>query len=177
MKKVAVFLLSIMIIFLVGCGKSSSPVVDVITSNIETGEIHYWTIYDNNSSEEIEEFEPANIQVLQVSDNDFSSEINGKKISVSVNKYELEDEDGGRYEADGNLRRIIDDVAENAGHDIYGVKIYNVDGNIFVFEKHNVNWQLPCVLYQYFPDTRELSKLYQWDGVELVGLGNIRIAD
>jgi hypothetical protein len=177
MKRGSIILLSILAISLLGCGKSSSPVIDVITSNTELGEVQYWTIYDNNKAEKAEEFQPVNIKVLNVPDNDFSSEINGNKISVIVNEYEIEDEYGSSYEADGNLRRIIDDVAENADHDIFGVKILNVDGNIFVFEKHNVNWQLPCVLYQYFPDTRELSKLYQWDGVELVGLGNIRIAD
>ena len=119
MKRGSIILLSILAISLLGCGKSSSPVIDVITSNTESGEVQYWTIYDNNKAEKAEEIQPVNIKVLNVPDNDFSSEIVGNKTLISVNEYEIEDEDGKRFEADGNLRKIIDvllPAAETSGH-------------------------------------------------------------
>ena len=61
-------------------------------------------------------------------------------------------------------------VADNAEHDIFDVMILIDGGKYFVFEKHNVNLQTPCVLYKYNGDARILEKLYQWDDAELIGI-------
>ena len=71
------------------------------------------------------------------------------------------------YEIIKNLMQCVADTAE---HDFFSVTIIIDDGKYFVFEELNVNWQSPCLLYQYDTDAGALQELSRWEDVKLQGI-------
>lgn len=55
-------------------------------------------------------------------------------------------------------------------HDLMTVKIFDVDGEIFVYAEKNVNLWIPCSLYYFDRTDRRLVELYTFDGREVRSL-------
>lgn len=171
MKKPAMLVLLIMLLSILGgCGDQGNPVVKTITSKNGSSKTDYSIVYDNGKIGKTDEFEPDEATFLFVENGDFKSSMDDGKITVTLDTTELTDEDGNPYETDDTLMALMESVANNAEHDIFDVKII-IDGDrYFVFEKHNVNFWTPCVLYEYYPADSKLTELYKWDDVELTGI-------
>lgn len=166
-------LLSVLVFLLVmtGCGKDvGEPVVRTITTKTGSSEKEYTLIYENGKGTAVEEFVVDDALFLSADKEDFVSGIKNGKVSVCLNGTKLTDADGNPYEADAIVKNLMQCVAGTAEHDFLSVTIIIDDGTYFVFEKLNVNWQSPCVLYRYDTDAGALKELYRWEDVELQGI-------
>lgn len=166
-------LLSVLVflMFMTGCGKDAGePVVRTITTKTGSSEKAYTLIYENGKGKETEEFPADDAVFLSADQEDFASEIKNGKITVRLNGTKLTDADGNSYDEDTIINALMQCVAGTAEHDLFSVTIIIDDGKYFVFEKLNVNWQSPCILYQYDTDAGALKELYRWEDVELQGI-------
>ena len=171
MKKLTMLFLLIMLLsVLEGCTDQGNPIIKTITSTKESSKTDYSIIYDSGKIAKTDKFDPDDATILSAENGDFISSMDDGKITVSLDKTDLTDVDGNPYEADDILMDLMKCVADNTEHDIFDVKII-IDGDrYYVFEKHNVNFWTPCVLYEYDPADSKLTELYKWDDVELTGI-------
>ena len=171
MKKLLMLLLmTIFLSVLGGCGVHGNPVVKTITYKKGSNRADYAVVYDSRKIEKTNEFDPDDATILLAENGDFMSDMDNGKITVSLVSTELTDVDGNTVEADKTITALMESVANYAEHDIFDVKII-IDGDrYFVFEKHNVNFWTPCVLYEYDPAATKLTELHKWDDVELSGI-------
>ncbi len=172
MNKIFILLFILVLPFVMaGCGRNDGkPVVKTITTKAGSSEKEYTLIYENGKGKATEEFAADDALFLLADQEDFSSEIENGKITVRLNGTKLTDADGNPYEADKIINSLMQCVAETAEHDLVSVTILIDDGTYFVFEEWNVNWQSPCVLYQYDTEAGALKELYRWDDVKLQGI-------
>ena len=172
MRRIGIITVSLMIMsFLAGCGTTTSnPVVMAITSKPRTGEKEYSIIYDNGKIEAGSEFAPDEAIVLYADNDDFVANTENGKVIVGLEDTKITDDAGNPYDADDMMRTIMKSIADSADHDIFDVCIIINSGRYFVFEKHNVNIQTPCVLYEYDTTAKVLNELCRWDDVDLKGI-------
>ena len=84
----------------------------------------------------------------------------------------LYDSVGNTVEPDETMIDMMHAAADQIDHAIFDFQIIVVDGHrYFAFVKLNVNWQDPCVLYEY--DGGLLRELAQWDNMRLLSIGFI----
>ncbi len=165
-----VLLLTASALLLAGCGRAERPVVKTITVNSSNEEKEYSIIYDNGKIGRTEEFSPDNAIFLYAEEGDFAATTKGGKITVTLADTKLTDSEGTESDPDDAMLSLMQRVADNAEHDIFDV-IFIIDGSrYFVFEKHNVNLQIPCVLYEYDTESDSLKELCRWEDVELEGI-------
>lgn len=164
-------LLAILTVLLTDCGTTTSnTVVRAITSKPGTDEKEYSIVYDNGKIEATSEFTPDETIVLYADNDDFSANVENGKVNVRLDGTKLTDDTGDPYDTDDVIRSLMKSIADNAEHDIFDVSIIIDDDRYFVFEKHNVNIQTPCVLYEYDTATKVLDELCRWDDVDLKGI-------
>ena len=164
-------LLAILTVLLTGCGTTTSnPVVKAVTSKPGTDEKEYSIVYDNGKIEATSEFTPDETIILYADNDDFSANVENGKVNVRLDGTKLTDDTGDPYDTDDVIRSLMKSIADNAEHDIFDVSIIIDDDRYFVFEKHNVNIQTPCVLYEYETATKVLDELCRWDDVNLKGI-------
>ncbi|MBR4573718.1 MAG: hypothetical protein IKO16_02300 [Lachnospiraceae bacterium] len=163
--------MAVLTVILGGCGTTTSnPVVRAITSKPGTDEKEYSIVYDNGKIEATSEFAPDEAIVLYADSDDFVANTENGKVNVRLDDTKLTDDTGNPYDTDDVIQSLMQDIADNAEHDIFDVSII-IDGDrYFVFEKHNVNIQTPCVLYEYDTATKVLDELCRWDDVDLKGI-------
>ena len=172
MKKMRIVLfLAVLTVILGGCGTTTSnPVVRAITSKPGTDKKEYSIVYDNGKIEVTSEFTPDETIILYADDDDFSANVENGKVNVRLDDTKLTDDSGDPYDTDDVIRSLMQDIADNAEHDIFDVSIIIDDDRYFVFEKHNVNIQTPCVLYEYDTTAKVLNELCRWEDVDLIGI-------
>ena len=162
---------AVLTVILGGCGTTvSNPIVKAITSKPGTDEKEYSIVYDNGKIEAASEFAPDEAIVLYADNDDFVANTENGKVIVRLENTKLTDDAGNPYDADDMMRTFMQRIAESADHDIFDVCIIIDSGRYFVFEKHNVNIQTPCVLYEYDTATKVLDELCRWDDVDLKGI-------
>lgn len=172
MKKMRIVLiLAVLTVILGGCGTTTSnPVVRAITSKPGTDEKEYSIVYDNGKIEATSEFAPDEAIVLYADSDDFVANTENGKVNVRLDDTKLTDDTGNPYDTDDVIQSLMQDIADNAEHDIFDVSII-IDGDrFFVFEKHNVNIHTPCVLYEYDITAKGLNELCRWEDVDLIGI-------
>lgn len=172
MKRIIIMVSTMLLIILAaGCGTiAASPVIKTITVKNSTEENEYSIIYDNGKKETVDEFIPDDALFLYVDNEDFSSNIRNGRVHVGLEATKLTDSDGNIYDADEMLQTIMQCIADSAEHEIFDVTIIIYEGGYYVFEKHNVNIQTPCVLYEYDTATMVLNELCRWNDVDLKGI-------
>ncbi|MBQ6320491.1 MAG: hypothetical protein IJI23_12005 [Lachnospiraceae bacterium] len=172
MKKMRIVLfLAVLTVILGGCGTTTSnPVVRAITSKPGTDKKEYSIVYDNSQIEATSEFTPDETIILYADNDDFSANVENGKVNVRLDDTKLTDDTGDPYDTDDVIRSLMQDIADNAEHDIFDVSIIIDDDRYFVFEKHNVNIQTPCVLYEYDTTAKVLNELCRWEDVDLIGI-------
>lgn len=170
-KVISIMILTVFATSLFACGTApAEAVVKTITEKEDSYEKIYSIIYDNETEKTTDAFTPDDATFLYAEDDVFISNVKEGAVSVSLNDTRLTDSAGDSYDVDEIMYTLLECIAENAEHDIFGVTVIIDDGSYFVFEKHNVNLYTPCVLYKYDKDTDELKKLYQWENVNLIGI-------
>lgn len=164
-------LLAILTVLLTGCGTTTSnPVVKAVTSKPGTDEKEYSIVYDNGKIEATSEFTPDETIILYADNDDFSANVENGKVNVRLDGTKLTDDTGDPYDTDDVIRSLMKSIADNAEHDIFDVSIIIDDDRYFVFEKHNVNIQTPCVLYEYDTTAKVLNELCRWEDADLIGI-------
>ena len=172
MKKMRIVLiLAVLTVILGGCGTTTSnPIVKAITSKPGTDEKEYSIVYNNGKIEAASEFAPDEAIVLYADSDDFVANTENGKVNVRLDDTKLTDDTGNPYDTDDVIQSLMQDIADNAEHDIFDVSII-IDGDrFFVFEKHNVNIHTPCVLYEYDITAKGLNELCRWEDVDLIGI-------
>ena len=163
--------MAVLTVILGGCGTTTSnPVVRAITSKPGTDKKEYSIVYDNSQIEATSEFTPDETIILYADNDDFSANVENRKVNVRLDGTKLTDDTGDPYDTDDVIRSLMQDIADNAEHDIFDVSIIIDDDRYFVFEKHNVNIQTPCVLYEYDTTAKVLNELCRWEDVDLIGI-------
>ncbi len=81
----------------------------------------------------------------------------------------LADEEGNSVPLTEDFTAILKHL-DKIDHWIMTAKIMEAQGRLFVYTELNVNLWDPCTLYQYDPDSRQMTELYTWDDREPVGL-------
>lgn len=172
MRRSVIITVSLMIMcLLAGCNTADiKPVVKTITSKLGTDKKEYSIVYDNGKIEVTSEFTPDETIILYADDDDFSANVENGKVNVRLDDTKLTDDSGDPYDTDDVIRSLMQDIADNAEHDIFDVSIIIDDDRYFVFEKHNVNIQTPCVLYEYDTTAKVLNELCRWEDVDLIGI-------
>ena len=163
--------MAVLTVILGGCGTTTSnPVVRAITSKPGTDKKEYSIVYDNSQIEATSEFTPDETIILYADNDDFSANVENRKVNVRLDGTKLTDDTGDPYDTDDVIRSLMKSIADNAEHDIFDVSIIIDDDRYFVFEKHNVNIQTPCVLYEYDTTAKVLNELCRWEDVDLIGI-------
>ena len=161
---------------LTACGDVSSheavPILKVViqAEGSDTADYEYITVYNDGNCAETEAFDPDDSAFYTSVNGNFYLSIVNNKFVNSLESTILIDSNGNITEADEIMTGIMKAAADTIHHDIWQLKII-ADGNrYYAFIKLNVNWQSPCILYQYDTVTAELTELCRWDGVDLVGI-------
>ena len=163
--------MAVLTVILGGCGTTTSnPIVKAITSKPGTDEKEYSIVYNNGKIEAASEFAPDEAIVLYADSDDFVANTENGKVIVRLENTKLTDDAGNPYDADDMMRTIMQSIADSVDHDIFDVCIIIDSGRYFVFEKHNVNIQTPCVLYEYDTTAKVLNELCHWEDADLIGI-------
>lgn len=139
----------------------------------EKGEnVQYFALADGRRIRETAPFAPEPMTVYTVPDPSAVSvqqirQNAGKKASLTT--LGLKDKDGNSVPLTEDFTAILKQLDE-IDHWIMTVRIIEVQGRLFVYTELNVNLWDPCALYQYDPDSRQLTELYTWNNKDPVGL-------
>lgn len=172
MKRIYVFFVCIMMVaMLVSCGYES-PVLKVMLQSAKSDEAayEYMAVYDNGKSSVIDAFDSDDAAFYTAESGDFASSIVNNTVINNLNSTLLIDDHGNKTNADEIMTAIMQSAADKINHDIIQFTIITDEDRYFAFVKLNVNWQSPCILYEYDAATSGLTELCRWDGVDLVGI-------
>ena len=134
--------------------------------------VHYFALADGQRIRETAPFAPEPMTVYAVPG---PSEVSVQQIRQNADKKAslttlgMEDEDGNTVPLTEDFTAILKRLDE-IDHWVMTAKIMEVQGRLFVYTELNVNLWTPCTLYQYDPDSGQLTELYTWDNQEPVGL-------
>ena len=172
MKRIFAFLTCIMItLMLAACGQAS-PVLKVIIQSEESdvADYEYLVVYDNEKSAATDSFVPDDTVSYTAESGDFVSSIVNNKIVNTLGSTILIDDHGSETDADEIMTAIMQLGADTINHPIFQFTIIADRDRYFAFVKLNVNWQSPCILYEYDVKNGSLIELCRWDGVDLMGI-------
>lgn len=182
---------------IVGAADKNQPIIDVVTVdkgdvldkydidilksdviNNKSIEKNYYRIYsskdpiDNflDTDVDLKSIEPFEIDNAEICSYSYFTSYNDDELVPSS---KLSDETGKTVEITPVLDDILDAI-ENVKHDKINMKIFNDNGDYYVYLELNTNWWYPCELYHYDKESKSLDLIYQFDGEEIVGIKKIR---
>lgn len=182
---------------IVGAADKNQPIIDVVTVdkgdvldkydidilksdviNNKSIEKNYYRIYsskdpiDNflDTDVDLKSIEPFEIDNAEIYSYSYFTSYNDDELVPSS---KLSDETGKTVEITPVLDDILDAI-ENVKHDKINMKIFNDNGDYYVYLELNTNWWYPCELYHYDKESKSLDLIYQFDGEEIVGIKKIR---
>ena len=182
---------------IVGAADKNQPIIDVVTVdkgdvldkydidilksdviNNKSIEKNYYRIYsskdpiDNflDTDVDLKSIEPFEIDNAEIYSYSYFTSYNDDELVPSS---KLSDETGKTVEITPVLDDILDAI-ENVKHDKINMKIFNDNGDYYVYLELNTNWWYPCELYHYDKESKSLDLIYQFDGEESVGIKKIR---
>lgn len=149
-----------------------SPVLLVKIREQETAEntFQYLAVYPNGKTAETDAFDPEDAVFYTAAHGDFVSSIQNKTVINTLNATTLIDESGTEAEADEVIAGMMQAAADSIEHDIWRFQAISAGTRYFAFVELNVNWQSPCILYEYNVEANHLTELCRWDGVDLIGI-------
>ncbi len=173
MKKPLVCLLCVLLALLTSCGQPASteaavPVLRVVICDGDADT--YLAVYPHGETAEIGEFDPDTAAFYTAAHGDFFSSIENNRVRNALIATTLIDTNGNQVEADRTIAAMMQAAADTITHDIWKFHAITVGSRCFAFVELNVNWQSPCILYEYDAAQSSLTELCRWDGVELVGI-------
>lgn len=140
-----------------GCGNHGTPVVKVVTSSVDDGTKSYEIVYKDGKVEKTDEFTPEADTIYRADDGDYSSDVKDGKITVTLNRTKLTDEDGNDIEPDENTTRLMQWIADNSEHDFLAVYTTNLQDKYFAMVELNTNWSDPCICTCMIPGSSSSS--------------------
>lgn len=167
--KIMLFTIIIMMFILTSCKTSNKLVVNLMTKSETSEEMEYVSIYSNGKSKKIDAFISDAFQMYTADSRSFSSYISNNKVFNRINKIALEDSDGNVVDNDEIITGIFQS-AEKLEHDIWKFQIFKVLDHYFILVKFNVNWQSPCIFYEYDKTNKELKLLHRFQGIDIIGI-------
>ncbi|MCD8018864.1 MAG: hypothetical protein LUF92_04570 [Clostridiales bacterium] len=178
MRRFLTVLLCMMIfVTLTACGNTASigdnsSVLKVVIQDEEadTEAYDYLAVYQDGKTSEIDAFHPDDMIFYTAASEDFTSSIKGNTVVNKLTATTLIDENGNQTRADETITEMMQTVADMVEHDIWQFQVITGGKRYFAFVKLNVNWQSPCILYEYDASTDSLTELCRWDGVDLLGI-------
>lgn len=172
MKRIFAYLsCTMMVLMLVACERSS-PILKVIIQNegSDAADHEYLIVYDHGKSAATDAFVPDDTVSYTAEFGAFVSNIVGNKIINTLGSTLLIDDYGRKIDADEIMTAIMQTGAASIDHSICQFTIITDGDRYFTFVKLNVNWQSPCILYEYNVADGSLTELCRWDGVDLMGI-------
>lgn len=182
---------------IVDAADKNQPIIDVVT--VDKGDVldkydinilksdviknksiekNYYRIY--SSKDPIDNFLDTDVDLKSIEPFEIdNAEIYSYSYFTSYNDDEpvppskLSDETGKTVEITPVLDDILDAI-ENVKHDKINMKIFNDNGDYYVYLELNTNWWYPCEMYHYDKESKSLDLIYQFDGEEIVGIKKIR---
>ena len=150
---------------IVDAADKNQPIIDVVT--VDKGDVIDNFFDTDVDLKSIEPFEIDNAEIYSYSY--FTSYNDDEPVPPS----KLSDENGKKVEITPVLDDILDAV-EKEKHNKINMKIFNDNGDYYVYLELNTNWWYPCELYHYDKDSKSLDLIYQFDGEEIVGIKKIK---
>ncbi len=162
----------LLVLFTACGGDDSVPILKVIlqSSEADASTYEYLTVYHNGKSSSIDAFEPDDAAYYAAVHGDFDSYIENNTVHNILKATTLIDENNEEFEADEVIAAMMQSAADSIEHDIWKFQAITTEGRYFAFVELNVNWQSPCVLYEYDAAENILIELCRWDGVDLIGI-------
>lgn len=132
----------------------------------------YETVYASGKSRACDAFTPDTCVFYTADYADFdTTALRTHRVNTLV-AATLYDSVGNTVEPDETMIDMMYAAADQIDHAIFDFQIIVVDGHrYFAFVRLNVNWQDPCVLYEY--DGGQLCELAQWDNMRPLSIGLI----
>ena len=132
----------------------------------------YETVYASGKSRRCDAFTPDSAVFYTADYADFdTSALRSHRVNTLV-ATTLYDSVGNVVEPNETMIAMMHAAADQIDHAIFDFQIIVVNGQrYFAFVKLNVNWWVPCTLYEY--EGGELRKLAQWDNMRLLSVGLI----
>lgn len=148
--------------------KGALPVVRISVNYTEKKQTENCVIYDDMGKETVKEpVDGKHTKILTADNSIFESELVDDKVANRVTSYDLTDSNGKQVTADETTKSLIDNTAKHIPHEIFEERIFITSGRYFAAVKTNVNWQDPCELYEFYPDTQEFKPLFKWYNTEI----------
>ena len=167
-------LVLIIILLLFVRNESDEPILHVALKSAggQAAAYVYETVYASGRSRACDAFTPDTCVFYTADYADFdTTALRTHRVNTLV-AATLYDSVGNTVEPDETMIDMMHAAADQIDHAIFDFQIIVVDGHrYFAFVRLNVNWQGPCVLYEY--DGGLLRELAQWDNMRLLSIGFI----
>ncbi len=150
--------------------KVEAPLLKAITVDKNNNALVYYDIFGNGVVKETIPFVPDDAKFLYADTDDFVSDTVNGKIIVELKDTKMSDEQDNEVEADDTVQEMMQKIADETEHDICGFTAIIDNDDYYAFVKHNVNWQDPCILYQYDISSGVFTELCRWDNVDMTGI-------
>ena len=132
----------------------------------------YETVFTNGRSRSCGAFTPDSCVFYTADYADFDTTARRTHLVNTLVATTLYDSVGNTVSPDETMLSMMRAAADQIEHAIFGFQIIVVNGrHYFAFVKLNVNWQDPCILYEY--DNGQLRELCRWDNMRLLSIGLI----
>ena len=130
----------------------------------------YETVYASGKSRACGAFTPGTCVFYTADYADFdTTALRTHRVNTLV-ATTLYDSVGNTVEPDETMIDMMHAASRQIDHIIYDFQIVVDNERYFAFVKLNVNWWVPCVLYEFDLPTGELKELCTWNDMDLVGL-------
>ena len=181
MKRLSAVLLSLALLFallpvpvLSARRESGEPLLHVALKSAgnQNAAYVYETVFTNGRSRSCGAFTPGACVFYTADYADFDTTSRRTHLVNTLVATTLYDSVGNTVSPDETMLSMMHAAADQIEHAIFGFQIIVVNGrHYFAFVKLNVNWQDPCILYEY--DNGLLRELCQWDNMRLLSIGLI----
>ena len=130
----------------------------------------YETVFASGKSRSSDEFTSDHIAIYTADYADFDFSLPHSDTLNRLVDTVLYNAHGEEIHPDKTMIAMMHAASQQIDHVIYDFQIVVDNERYFAFVKLNVNWWVPCVLYEFDLTTGELKELCTWNDMDLVGL-------
>ena len=165
------FALCLALLFFVR-NESDEPILHVAlkSASEQDAAYVYETVYTSGKSRSAGEFTSDHIAIYTADYADFDFSLPHSDTLNRLVDTVLYNAHGEEIHPDKTMIAMMHAASQQIDHVIYDFQIVVDNERYFAFVKLNVNWWVPCVLYEFDLTTGELKELCTWNDMDLVGL-------
>ena len=159
-------------LFLFVRNESDTPLLRVILRprDEESAACTYETVFTSGKSRSTGEFTSDHIAIYTADYADFDFSLPHSDTLNRLIDTVLYNAHGEEIHPDETMIAMMHAASRQIDHIIYDFQIVVDNERYFAFVKLNVNWWVPCVLYEFDLPTGELKELCTWNDMDLIGL-------